>query len=248
VIDFHCHLDLYPDPTSVARQIGEKRVGALSVTTTPSAWRGTSALAKRFDGIRTAVGLHPQLAGERAHELAQFDQILPTTGFVGEVGLDGSPKSMPPWERQLVVFEHILRSCSDAGGRVLSLHSRSAATAVLDSLDRYPHAGTPILHWFSGSLSELSRAVDRGMWFSVGSAMLQGAKGRRLVKSMPRSRVLLETDGPFTTVGTKVSHPWDISDAITLLANEWECTRREAGEIVQRNERELIETLHASFR
>ena len=95
MIDFHCHVDLYPEPHEIARACAERGVHVLSVTTTPSAWRGTSALA---DGqTPTALGLHPQIAHERRAEVGLFDDLLTLTRYVGEVGLDGGPefKSAP---------------------------------------------------------------------------------------------------------------------------------------------------------
>nr|WP_249038340.1 hypothetical protein [Paracoccus pantotrophus] len=44
MIDFHAHLDLYPDPHTVARECVVRDLYVLSVTTTPSAWSGTAAL------------------------------------------------------------------------------------------------------------------------------------------------------------------------------------------------------------
>src|ERR1035437_8151628 len=58
----------------------------------PSAWQGTSALAAPTKRIRTALGLHPQLAHERMNELPLFDSYLPETRYVGEIGLDGAPE------------------------------------------------------------------------------------------------------------------------------------------------------------
>ena len=67
MIDFHCHLDLYPNPKLVARECSDREIRVLSVTTTPSAWHGTSSLAEGH--IWTALGLHPQLAHQRKAEL-----------------------------------------------------------------------------------------------------------------------------------------------------------------------------------
>src|SRR5437868_5038347 len=53
--------------------------------------------------IRTALGLHPQLAHERKSELALFDALLPKTDYVGEIGLDGSPEYRPHWNDQVAV-------------------------------------------------------------------------------------------------------------------------------------------------
>ena len=69
----------------------QAEIYVLSVTTTPSAWKGTHALAPRSKYVRTALGLHPELAHERYSELPLFDQLLSDTRYVGEIGLDHSP-------------------------------------------------------------------------------------------------------------------------------------------------------------
>ena len=221
MIDFHCHLDLYPNPHQVARECADRGVYVLSVTTTPAAWHGTVALATGAKRIRTALGLHPQLAHQRLSELPLFDRLLPETQYVGEIGLDGMPQCKPHWASQLTVFDHILAACSAAGGRILSIHSRRAAGAVLDRRSAVPGAGTAVLHWFSGTPRELGRAVELGCWFSVGPAMLNGEKGRGLVASMPRDRLLTETDGPFAQVDGQSACPWDAGLAADALADLW---------------------------
>lgn len=222
MIDFHCHLDLYPDPNAVARACAERGLYVLSVTTTPSAWAGTEALAGEAGRIRTALGLHPQLAHQRKGELALFERLISKTRYVGEIGLDGAPEFKRHWEDQTKVFTRALDICRDAGGRVLSLHSRRAATAVLDALEACPGAGTPILHWFSGTRHELARAIDLGCWFSVGPGMLRGEKGRVLVSRMPRDRLLTESDGPFGTIEGRSLWPWEVSVAVEGLAQIWQ--------------------------
>jgi TatD DNase family protein len=161
VIDFHCHLDLYPDPARLVAECRQRGLYVLSVTTTPSAWKGTSALASDAPRIRTALGLHPQLAHQRKSELSLFDELLPQVRYVGEVGLDGAPEFRPHWQSQVAVFEHILSHCSAAGGRIMTIHSRRASVAVLDRLEAFPGAGRFILHWFSGNVRDLDRCAPR---------------------------------------------------------------------------------------
>lgn len=240
MIDFHCHLDLFPDPHAVARECVGRGLYVLSVTTTPSAWEGTAALAEGSSRIRTALGLHPQLAHERKHELALFDRILPKTRYVGEVGLDGSPEFKRHWSDQGAVFEHILDACSSAGGRILSIHSRRAAPGVLDHLERYPRAGAFVLHWFSGTQRELARAAELGCWFSVGPAMLAGERGRGLTARMPRDRVLTETDGPFARLNDLPIQPWDVGTAVEALGHLWGLTREEVSTVLKSNLRKLV--------
>lgn len=239
MIDFHAHLDLYPDPSAVVREVVARGMYVLSVTTTPSAWKGTSALEQPGARVRTALGLHPQLAHLRASELSLFDEYLPQAPYVGEIGLDGGPEYKRHWQTQLAVFDHILGACKSAGGRILSIHSRRATSAVLDRLELFPGAGTPILHWFSGSRRELDRAIALGCWFSVGPAMLAAEKARALVFAMPKDRVLTETDGPFAQLDGESAKPWDANRATSILADLWSLSCPEVDRMLHANLRIL---------
>ena len=240
MIDFHCHLDLYPNPQAVRDECVSRGLYVLSVTTTPSAWIGTSALAADTPRIRTALGLHPQLAHERQNELPLFDSFLPETRFIGEIGLDGAPEFRPHSQSQVAVFEHILSKCCAAGGRIISLHSRRASGAVLDYLEKYPNAGTPVLHWFSGSLSDLDRAIKIGCWFSTGPAMLASENGRTLAARMPRDRVLTESDGPFAQINGAAVMPWQVQTAVQMLSHIWSLPPGDVEQSIRRNLQKLL--------
>lgn len=233
MIDFHCHVDLYPNPHEIARECHVRKLRVLSVTTTPSAWDGTSALGGGT--MITALGLHPQLAHERKGELPLFDRILPGSAYVGEVGLDGAPEFKTHWKDQVEVFRHVLNACHESGGRVMSIHSRRASTPVLDLLEQYPRSGTPILHWFTGTVGELNRAISLGCWFSVGPAMLKSKRGKDLVKRMPRERVLTESDGPFAQLGGRSVLPWEVDVAIDALTKCWGCDVGMVSQILDNN-------------
>lgn len=248
MIDFHCHLDLYQSPLDVADESQRRGVGVLSVTTTPSAWSGTERLAEGRSAIRTAIGFHPQLAGQRKHELPLFDRYLESTPFVGEVGLDGSPECRPFWDDQLEVFNHVLQACNSDDEKVISIHSRRAAKDVLDYLYRFEQVKSPVLHWFSGSLSQLERAIARRCWFSVGPAMLAGAKGRDLVARMPGDKIVLETDGPFAQVRRRALSPWDITATLGPIAALWGVTEHEARRRIEANEQALLAPVSGALR
>jgi TatD DNase family protein len=241
MIDFHCHLDLYPDPHAVVRECVARGVYVLSVTTTPSAWAGTAALAHDAPRIRTALGLHPQIAHERRGELPLFERLLPEVRYVGETGLDGGPEYKRYWHDQLAVFTRILELCEKVGGRILTVHSRRAARTVIDTLAAHPCAGLPILHWFSGTPRELRQAIDLGCWFSVGPTMLASDKGRALAARMPRDRVLTETDGPFVQLDGRAALPWNVEQAITSLAEVWSQPVAEVRVRISDNFRHLVE-------
>jgi TatD DNase family protein len=239
VIDFHCHLDLYPDPEAVIAQAEAKGVYLLAITTTPLAWEGMKRLVRHRKRCRAAAGLHPQLIAERYAEVDLLEHLLSETPYVGEVGLDGGPDCRGSFAQQDEVFRRVLHRCVTLGGRILSIHSRASAAGVLDALSAHPHAGLPVLHWFSGSRRELDRADGLGCWFSVGPPMLRSKKGRRLVEAMPRDRILTETDAPFTRRGTEPLMPWHVAEAEKLLSEIWQLPAQEVSEVLLENLRRL---------
>lgn len=243
LIDFHCHLDLYPDPEAVAREAARRGVYVLSVTTTPTAFAGTAALARNESRIRTALGLHPELAAEREHELGLFEKLLPRTRYVGEVGLDGSRPHRDTLDRQGGVLTDILSLSAQAGGKIISLHSRGAADILLDVLSVEPRAGIFVLHWYSGTPRQVQRASELQCWFSVGPAMACSGRGRGAIAAMPRDRVIPETDGPFGAVQGRPAYPWEASRVVPLLAEIWE----ESSQLVAKRMTSNFRTLSTSL-
>jgi TatD DNase family protein len=240
LIDFHCHLDLFDDPEAVASECEKAGVYVLSVTTTPKAWRKTSALSKNRRYVRTALGLHPQLAHERSGEVALLEALLSETRYVGEIGLDGSPAHRPHAEIQLKVFERVLSASRSGGGHIFTIHSRGAAGAVISTLHRHRCGSTAVLHWFSGTRIELDAAIALGCWFSVGPAMLRSEKGRLLAARMPRDRLLTETDGPFALEGKRPLMPTDVRTAVTQIAKLWSASEHDVQYQLNANLKELL--------
>lgn len=240
-MDFHCHLDLYQNPLEVVATAKKQGTFVLSVTTTPSAYEKTAHLAKDCPNIETGLGLHPELVHQRFSELSLLEKWINSTDFVGEVGLDGSPRYRDSWELQKTVFNHALKLSDTHGGRILSIHSRQATTDVMDFLEPFKYKNTFILHWFSGTVTELNRAIEIGCWFSVGPLMLKGKKGKNLVSRMPQDRILLETDGPFTSMKQQPLYPWDANNmCIPELSEIWGLDSSEVDSILAINKETLL--------
>jgi TatD DNase family protein len=214
-------LDLYPKPATVISEAARRGTYVLAMTTTPKAFEGNLRLVGANKRIRVAAGLHPELVSERHLEVGHLLETMKRTRYVGEVGLDGSPDHRTSLPLQREVLGKVLEACQTQGGKIVSLHSRGAATPVLDELGKVGNFGKAILHWFSGNEDECRRAAAMGCWFSVGPAMLTSNRGRRLAVIMPKDRVLLETDGPFGQCRGNTLMPWDSALALPVLACEF---------------------------
>lgn len=230
LVDFHCHLDLYPDFEALVQESERLKIFTLAVTTTPKAWARNNALASKTRHVRAALGLHPQLVADHWRDIDLWEKSLANTRYVGEVGLDAGPRYYSSMDRQVEIFRRILKCCARAGDKILSIHSVRSATKVMDLIEEEVPTGRAkfVFHWFSGSIAEARRAVSTGAYFSVNAHMLQSDRGRALVSSLPIDRILTETDGPFTAAGEAPARPRDVGQALALLdatmgisADEW---------------------------
>ncbi len=239
MIDFHCHVDLFPSPELAAEEIDRAGSYVLSVTNTPKAFPKTAQIAKGRKRIRTALGLHPQLVAERHGEVSLFRRLLGETRYVGEVGIDGGDEHAKHLDLQREVFDDILDACARIGGRVLSIHSRHASGEVIEALDRHRDAGIAILHWFTGSLTHADKAVGMGAWFSVGLPMLRSKRASSFIKRIPRDRILTETDAPFASTPGEHYPTAAMAETLTELSRLWDCDEIETRRQLQGNLRAL---------
>lgn len=242
MMDLHCHVDLYPDPSEILSNIENSGYYVLSVTTVPSAFKGTAYLTENLANCRTALGLHPQLAHQRVNELSLFDSLCGVTRYIGEIGLDGSRGYVEHIETQKLVFEHMLNKCCDFDDKILTIHSLNAVDEVLALLKKYPDSGASILHWFLATKKQVNHAVELGCYFSVGPAMINSARARKVISWLPKKRVLLETDGPFAKTDGKPALPSDVVLVIQFLSDLWGETIDQVQDGLKLNLKNLIST------
>jgi TatD DNase family protein len=242
LVDFHCHLDLYPDHPKAVRKCEADGVFTLTVTTTPKAWARNHELTKETRYVRAALGLHPQLVAARAGELPLWEELLPQTRYVGEVGLDAGPRFYKSLDLQKEVFTKVLKTCARAGGKILTIHSVRSTKAVLDLIEAHlpPPRGRTVLHWFTGSAAEARRAVDLGCYFSINNEMLANDKRSDLVSSLPLDRLLTETDGPFTEIDGRPSEPGDVAVCLTGLAKLFRRDTANMSDLIRKNLRQIL--------
>lgn len=245
-MDFHCHLDLYPDARQVYLEALQRTEFVWLVTTSPRAYAATSRVLAATHKLFISPGIHPEVADKKHGELEMLLLQMEACTGVGEIGLDGSARYNQHFELQTYIFKSVVENCARLGGRVLNVHSRAAAEKVLDILDANPGFGTAVLHWFTDSPSLLRRAADAGCWFSVGPAMMESANGRKLVALMPRDRVVSESDGPFAKVHGGYVMPWEANTVAVKLAEAWCVSHEDASIALKSNGLRFIELLLAN--
>ncbi len=211
--DTHFHLDLHDNPKEIVREIEREGIYTIAVTNIPDVFVHTKRLVEGCKYLRAALGFHPELAYQYRTQIGQFKSLLGHERYIGEVGLDNYNKSATDYAAQRSVFAQVVSACHDAGMKILSVHSRRAEADVIDAVGpRF--SGKVILHWYSGKVADMERAIDCGFYFSVNHAMTLSENGKRIVDAIPPERMLLETDGPFVKVSGMPSTP--VTTRLTL--------------------------------
>lgn len=207
LLDAHVHLGFMKNLTEVAAWADAHDMGLVAVSVIPSEYAKIADTLEQYNNIVCALGIHPWWVAKglvTPQELNLFWEYLPFAPVLGEVGLDFAPKHAPQDTQHLQteIFFQICKRAAQASSqscpKILSIHSVSAATQVLDILeDTQALTKTiPIFHWFSGTSAELARAKKAGCYFSVNAKMLATKKGKEYVRQLPLLQLLCETDEP----------------------------------------------------
>ena len=213
--DAHCHLDLMASPNAVAHEATAMGLGLFDCGVNPRDFATANKRASSSPNIIAGVGLHPWWIADSRCGAAEVDllcELASRERFIGEVGLDFSPRFTGTEGIQTQAFERLCQTLSrrPLAGRVLSIHAVRAAGAALDILGSNgllkdaPNSPTIIFHWFSGTSDELVRARGAGCYFSVNERMLATKRGREYARQIPLNHLLLETDAPVEP-GTETS-------------------------------------------
>lgn len=226
VIDTHCHLDQYPDPLAIGHAAERSGITVIAMTGLPSHYLAGRMHVSALKKVRLALGLHPLLAKRHEGELRLFEAYLPTTSYVGEIGLDFSSHGRETRTLQIKSFQFVLGLLSSCH-KFISLHSRGAEGETLAMLKDFniPQA---TFHWFSGPIRIAEQAVAEGYYFSINPAMMRSKSGQQLVARIPPELILTETDGPYVHVDRRPAIPEDIFKVTDMLATVWKVDREEA--------------------
>ena len=239
LFDTHLHLDLFEDPKEIIKSIESRKCYSIAVTNLPKVFMSTKELCEDSKYVRPALGYHPELAHKFNNQFEEFYELLSETRYVGEIGIDNMRKTVDDFNTQKRIFEKIIGACADQKDKILTIHSRRAEKDVISIVgNSFP--GKAILHWYSGSISDLEKAVSYGFYFSINSAMTQSKNGINIIKNIPLNRLLLESDSPFIGVDKNSVKPYDMKLIIANISNIKQLSSSEMKNTLNQNFRNLI--------
>ncbi|MBE6445047.1 MAG: TatD family deoxyribonuclease [Alphaproteobacteria bacterium] len=199
-IDSHIHLQDYnakdtPQVIAQAKDMGFYKLICPAIKQTD--WQRILDLSAEYsDMIIPALGLHPWYLSEVPDNWeADISQILKSHPqvLIGECGIDRMKN--PDINLQKAIFSIHLDLAREFK-RGIIIHSVKADYLIEDFRQSLKDTKF-VIHSFSGSLEFLQRVISFGGYISFSPSIFRRSNSADLIKSVPLTRVLLESDGPF---------------------------------------------------
>ena len=116
---------------------------------------------------------------------------------IGEIGLDYY-WSKNEKEKQKEIFIKQL-DIAKKNNKAVVIHSRDAIGDIYEILKNYPYLKKDI-HCFTGSIEMANNFIKIGCKLGIGGVLtFKNSKLKDVIKDIPLSSILLETDSPFLT-------------------------------------------------
>lgn len=198
-----------------------------------------SQLQQRYPLLVSATaGTHPHVAS--SFDDATLDtlrELLGRTGTVaiGETGLDYNRNYSSECD-QLRAFDAHLELAGEID-KPLFLHERDAHPAFFERMRQ--HAALcerAVVHCFTGNREALHNYLDLGLWIGITGWICDAKRGRRLrnlVRDIPMSRVMIETDAPYLIPARETvapllakkhrNEPWTLKYVAAEVASSMGC-------------------------
>lgn len=218
LFDVHAHLThpkLFPELEQVLA--AARRAGLTSIISNglnPEDNENVRALAKREPIVKPAFGLYPvdavlpemRKAGldyprEQEHEVSASEAIawvadhVDEAFAVGEIGLDGYWVPEPFWQAQEEAFRALVEIAMKADKAII-IHTRKRERRTLEIL-REMGAKRVDWHCFGGKLKLAREIAEEGHYLSIPANARRSESFTRMLETLPRDRLLLETDCPY---------------------------------------------------
>jgi len=206
LIDTHAHIDGkefdgdFSDMLARAAAAGVSRIIAVGGDIESS--RKTVQLARSYDNIHCAVGIHPHDAirvSDKCFDLiGQMASEAPRCVAIGEIGLDFF-RDRSPRDIQERVFRRFLILAAELNLPVI-IHDRDAHDRILSILREERSRGIRgVLHCFSGDLEMARECIGLGFFVSIPGTVTypSNQKLRDVVGGVSSDFILLETDCPY---------------------------------------------------
>jgi len=238
LVDIHAHLHFKEFENDLDEVI--ERARKAGVTTIINS--GTSSesnklsmeLSKKYDIVKPSFGLYPieALSLNVEKELEYIKKNKNNIIAIGEVGLDYQESEDRKMQKE--IFIKIIE-LAEKIKKPLILHTRKAEADVLEILES-AKIKNAILHCFSGNMKLVNKAHGLGCYFSIPPVIARLEHFQSLVKLIPSTRLLTETDSPYLSpIKEKRNEPANVKKSVEEISKIKKIEYEEAEKIIFSN-------------
>ena len=207
IVDTHAHLDadeFIADCDAVNKRAVKAGVNRIiTCGTGVESSEKAIALAEKYPQVYGAVGIHPhEIADVKKDDISKIAELSrhPKVVALGEMGLDFH-RSVVHKDAQIQGLKWQLELASELKLPVI-IHVRQATDEMIKILDEWvseSHTEAPgVIHCFQESLPIAKTFLEMGFYLSLGGYISYPSSHlATVIKSIPKNRLLLETDCPY---------------------------------------------------
>ncbi|PID22398.1 DNAase [Sporosarcina sp. P3] len=240
IIDAHIHVDMYKeeDQIQILNELEENDVTAIvAVSNDYISSVKQIEFAKKDSRIKPAIGYHPEQALPSESELSAILRLIDDHAegltAIGEVGLPHySRQEQPGLDVGLYkdVLERFVQKAEKYNLPIVLHAVYEDAEMVCDMLEQYSISKAHF-HWFKGGDQILQRIVSNGYMISVTPEVTYREKIQQIVKQVPLTQLMVETDGPWPfehSFKGNLTHPAMLHESVRSIAKIKDVTVDEA--------------------
>ncbi|RJP59662.1 MAG: TatD family deoxyribonuclease [Deltaproteobacteria bacterium] len=251
LVDSHAHLDLPEfddDRSEVIKRAKESGIDyILNIGINSESCSKAIKLADSYDFIYASIGIHPHDAKDVDENTYAVLKSLANNKKVlafGEIGLDFY-RNLSPKGIQIKRFREQINLANELKLPVI-IHNRDAHKETLKILKEEGAKNLGgIIHCFSGNYSMAKSCIDMGFYISIPGTITFPKAGelQEIVKKLPLSKIMIETDCPFLTpvpYRGKRNEPSFVRYVAEKIASLKDTSLEEVAEITSQNFRSLF--------
>lgn len=197
--DSHIHLQDYKEKNEQEIINDMKNLGfskIICASSHPNDWNKIAQIAsKNLDFIVPTFGVHPWYVADTTaswkDELNSYLAKFPNA-VVGECGLDNLKAGNQELQEEIFIY-HL--GLAKKLRRPVCVHALKANNQIEVLLHKMPDKF--MLHAFGGSLDFLQKILKYGGYISLCASAKKQKKHIDIVKSIPKEKLLIESDGPY---------------------------------------------------
>ncbi|MEG1505504.1 MAG: TatD family hydrolase [Lachnospiraceae bacterium] len=260
IFESHAHYDdeqFDKDREELLNSMLENKIGTIvNVGATLASCDAAVKLAKDYPFIYAAVGVHPDEVGTL--DEAAFAHIENLCGnkkvvAIGEIGLDYYWENEPRMIQKKWFIKQL--QLAKKWNLPVLIHSREAAADTMDIMKEHAAGLTGVIHCYSYSVEMAKEYVDMGYGIGIGGVVTfkNSKKLKEVVKSIPLTSLLLETDCPYLAPEPnrgKRNSSLNLPYVAEEIAKLKECTYEEVVVQTEKNAKQLFQinetTIHCN--